>query len=95
MLHRISTHPSPEFSLTNDFAHSAFASSHAAPQKQADGLAVGVQLALVPPAPQHLCQLSQSHQPRQNTKTQTDQRNKYVKLLLRSNHDMCLRILSA
>ena len=58
-------YPSPELCLANDFAHSALASSHAPPQQKADGLAVGVQLALVPPAPQHLGQLSQSHQPAQ------------------------------
>ena len=45
------THPGPELCLANDFAHSGLASGHAAPQQQADGLAVGVQLALVPPAP--------------------------------------------
>ncbi len=63
MLVTAETYPSPELRLANDFAHSALASSHATPQQKADGLAVGVQLALVPPPPQHLGQLSQSHQP--------------------------------
>lgn len=58
-----SAYPGPEFSLANDFAHSALASCHAAPQQQADGLPAGVQLALVPCAVQHLSQLGQCDQP--------------------------------
>jgi len=65
MLFAAEAYPSPELCLANNFAHSALASSHATPQQKADGLAVGVQLALVPRAPQHLSQLSQSHQPAQ------------------------------
>ena len=52
------THPGPELCLANDFAHSGLAGSHATPQQQANRLAVGVQLALVPWPSQHLCQLS-------------------------------------
>ena len=70
-LNRMLTHPCPELSFANDLADCALACSHATPQQQADGLPVGVQLALIAHPIQHLSQLCQCDQPEDDAQIST------------------------